>query len=188
MLASNRDRPPLSSLSVHRHARRRHDIWHVGQLFIQLGLALAVGNSGTATLVRPELRRSHGANLSNRVGGKPEESGSGAGDGERSMYRIPPKLPLLGCALGVFGSTAFAADADHGKTIVNRWCSSCHLVQRDQRLASDQAPPFATLAKIPDFNANKLAFLLLSPHPNMPSLSLSRAEIADIADYIATLK
>jgi hypothetical protein len=40
---------------------------------------------------------------------------------------------------------------------------------------------------MPDLDANKLAFLLLSPHPNMPSLSLSRAEIEDIADYIATL-
>jgi hypothetical protein len=41
---------------------------------------------------------------------------------------------------------------------------------------------------MPDLDANKLAFLLLSPHRNMPSLSLSRAEIEDIADYIATLK
>jgi mono/diheme cytochrome c family protein len=106
----------------------------------------------------------------------------------RALDRISRKLLLLGCALGVLGSTAFAADADNGKTLVNLWCSSCHLVQRDQRLATDQAPPFASLAKMPDLDANKLAFLLLSPHPNMPSLSLSRAEIADIADYIATLK
>jgi hypothetical protein len=41
---------------------------------------------------------------------------------------------------------------------------------------------------MPDFGASKLAFLLLKPHPNMPSLSLSRTEIADIADYVATLK
>ena len=61
-------------------------------------------------------------------------------------------------------------------------------VQRDQKLATDQAPPFASLAKMPDFNANRLASLLLKPHPNMPTLSLSRAEIADIAEYIATLK
>jgi mono/diheme cytochrome c family protein len=96
---------------------------------------------------------------------------------------------LLICAFGViFGSTAYAADADNGKTLANRWCSSCHVVQRDQKLATDQAPPFASLAKMPDFNANRLASLLLKPHPNMPTLSLSRAEIADIAEYIATLK
>ena len=106
----------------------------------------------------------------------------------RALDLISRNLLLLGCALGGLGSTAFAADADNGKTLVIRWCSSCHLVQRDQRVASDQAPPFASLAKMPNLDANKLAFLLLSPHPNMPSLSLSRAEIADIADYIATLK
>jgi cytochrome c2 len=44
---------------------------------------------------------------------------------------------LLICAFGViFGSTAYAADADNGKTLANRWCSSCHVVQRDQKLAT----------------------------------------------------
>jgi hypothetical protein len=61
-------------------------------------------------------------------------------------------------------------------------------VAHDQKLAIDQAPPFASLEKMPGFDASKLAFLLLKPHPNMSSLSLSRAEIANIADYIATLK
>jgi mono/diheme cytochrome c family protein len=87
------------------------------------------------------------------------------------------------------GSTAsLAADAENGKALANRWCSSCHLVDRDQKRATDQAPPFASIAKMPDFDANKLAFLLLKPHPNMPILSLGRTEIANIADYIATFK
>jgi mono/diheme cytochrome c family protein len=94
------------------------------------------------------------------------------------------------CALNIaFGPTALlAADAEEGKTLAARWCSSCHVVEGDQTLAVDQAPPFASLARMPDFSANKLAFLLLKPHPNMPTLSLSGAEIANIAGYIATLK
>lgn len=107
------------------------------------------------------------------------------------MLRVWDRLlcKLFICAFGVIlGSTAFAADADNGKTLANRWCSSCHVVQRDQKLATDQAPPFESLAKTPAFDAKKLAFLLLKPHPNMPSLSLSRAETADIAEYILTLK
>jgi hypothetical protein len=47
---------------------------------------------------------------------------------------------------------------------------------------------FASLAAMPNFNSNKPAFLMLEPRPDMPSLSLSRAEIADIADFVATLK
>ncbi len=97
---------------------------------------------------------------------------------------------LVGCyAVGVvLGSSALAADADNGKTLANRWCSSCHVVDNEQKLATDQAPSFASLARLPAFDANKLAFLLLKPHPNMPTLSLSRADIADIAEYIATQK
>jgi mono/diheme cytochrome c family protein len=108
----------------------------------------------------------------------------------KSLRRTLRKLLLVGCcAACTFGSTtSFAADADNGKALANRWCSSCHIVAYDQKLANDQAPPFASLAKTPGFDANKLAFFLLSPHPNMPSLSLSRADAADIADYIATLK
>src|SRR5262245_16195123 len=103
------------------------------------------------------------------------DDGPGDGDGDGLMLRVLESL-ILGCALGAsLGSTAFAVDAESGKTLANRWCSDCHVVQRDQRLATDQAPPFASLAKMPDFNANKLAFLLLKPHPNMPTLSLSRA-------------
>jgi len=51
-----------------------------------------------------------------------------------------------------------------------------------------QAPPFSYVGKTPEFDENKLAFLLLLPHPNMPSVSLNRAEVADLADYIRSLK
>jgi len=81
-----------------------------------------------------------------------------------------------------------SADAENGKTLAMQWCSECHVVQQSQKTATDKAPPFASLAKVSDFNANKLALLLLKPHPNMPSLSLSRTEIADIAEYSATMK
>jgi mono/diheme cytochrome c family protein len=107
------------------------------------------------------------------------------------MRKVRIARPLLAacCAFSVvFGSSAFAANADNGKTLANRWCSGCHVVEHGQTLATDQAPPFATLAGMPAFDAGKLALLLLKPHPNMPALSLSRTEIADIAAYIATLK
>jgi mono/diheme cytochrome c family protein len=83
---------------------------------------------------------------------------------------------------------AAAADALHGKDIATRWCASCHLVERGQTSASDQAPPFASIAKTPDFDQTRLAFLLLLPHPNMPKMSLNRAEVADLTDYIRSLK
>lgn len=90
-------------------------------------------------------------------------------------------------ALAILAQPALA-DPQHGKDIAKRWCASCHLVESGQTGATDQAPPFSQIAGTPDFDRNKLAFLLLTPHPNMPSLSLDRTEISDLADYIRSLK
>ena len=98
------------------------------------------------------------------------------------------RLLFVGICAVAIATPSFAADADHGKEIAKRWCASCHLVERSQTSATDQAPPFTYLARMPDFDENKLAFLLLLPHPSMPQVSLNRAEVADMADYIRTLK
>jgi mono/diheme cytochrome c family protein len=100
------------------------------------------------------------------------------------------RMSLGCCAFSILlGSHAsFAADANNGKALADRWCSSCHVVDHEQKLATDQAPPFASIARIPNFDANRLTFLLLKPHPSMPKLELSRVEALDLADYIATLK
>jgi mono/diheme cytochrome c family protein len=83
---------------------------------------------------------------------------------------------------------ASAADPHNGKDIATRWCASCHLVEKGQSNATDQAPPFSFLARTPGFDQNKLAALLLMPHPNMPQVSLNRAKVADLADHIRSLK
>jgi mono/diheme cytochrome c family protein len=81
-----------------------------------------------------------------------------------------------------------AADADNGSRLAHRWCEACHVVSATQRRAStDQAPPFATIARRRGFDAAKIALFLLDPHPKMPDMSLTRAEAADLAAYIASL-
>jgi mono/diheme cytochrome c family protein len=96
----------------------------------------------------------------------------------------------IGCFafLVAVATSAFAADADHGLTLAKRWCAACHLVEPAQKAATTEAPPFASIAKRPDFDAAKVAFFLLDPHPKMPNMQLSRNETSDIAAYIATLK
>jgi len=49
------------------------------------------------------------------------------------------------------------------------------------------SPPFETIARRSSFNADMLAYLILSPHPRM-NMTLSRSEAEDIAAYIATLR
>jgi len=106
-----------------------------------------------------------------------------------ALDRILRKLLLVVCFTVVGPSLSFAADANEGKAIAERWCTGCHVVESEQKSpVTDQAPPFTSIARRPDFGANKLALLLLEPHPNMPKLSLSRAEVANLAEYILTLK
>jgi mono/diheme cytochrome c family protein len=97
------------------------------------------------------------------------------------------KTLLLTALIAAAVDAAFAADPNHGKTIVGRWCAECHMVAAGQK-ASTEAPPFSSLATRPGFDEAKVAFFLLDPHPKMPNMQLSRAEVADIAAYIATLK
>lgn len=111
----------------------------------------------------------------------------------KRLYRVGYSVVLVaGLAAPAATTPSFAADPapkpDHGQTLVQRWCVACHLVGTDQKGASTDAPPFASIAKRPDFGAAKVAFFLLDPHPKMPNFPLSRNEAADLAAYIGSLR
>lgn len=96
--------------------------------------------------------------------------------------------PLIAAVI-VATTSAFGADANNGERLALRWCAACHVVSATQRQSTtDQAPPFAAIARTPGFDAAKVALFLLDPHPKMPDMSLSRKEAGDLAAYIATLK
>jgi mono/diheme cytochrome c family protein len=80
-------------------------------------------------------------------------------------------------------TSASAADARKGETLAKRWCATCHVVAADQQVGTTQSPAFATIARNP-----MLAFFLLTPHPRMPDMNLSRSEAADLAAYIMMQK
>ena len=85
------------------------------------------------------------------------------------------------------GSSAFAADAAQGEKLARRWCAACHVVANDQTKGTDNVPTFAAIAKIPGFDAQKIARFLRDPHPKMPDMQLSNPESADLAAYIVSL-
>jgi mono/diheme cytochrome c family protein len=97
-------------------------------------------------------------------------------------------LVSLVLTVGLPAPGVMAADADHGAVLAKRWCASCHVIDGEQKQASVDVPPFATIARGSDFNAAKLAFFLLDPHPKMPNFPLSRNEAVDIAAYIGSLR
>jgi hypothetical protein len=79
---------------------------------------------------------------------------------------------------------AFGAGPKNGQRLAHRWCEACHVVvvsATQRRSTTDQAPPFASIAKTPGFDAAKIALFLLDPHPKMPDMGLSRKEAEDLA-------
>ena len=103
------------------------------------------------------------------------------------MFRPFAGLLTL-AAMMAFSPMAIAADAAQGQVLAKRWCATCHVVASDQQNGSTQAPPFSAIADRPSFDAAKVALFLLDPHPKMPSMTLTRAEAADLAAYIAAQK
>jgi mono/diheme cytochrome c family protein len=107
------------------------------------------------------------------------------------MYKTPSialaAMLLLTCRALAADETN-PGDAAYGRGLAIRWCSSCHQVTADQQRSKPGAPPFATIAQSPGFNADRLARVILSPHPDMAKLGLSQRAVEDIAAYILSLK
>jgi mono/diheme cytochrome c family protein len=95
---------------------------------------------------------------------------------------------LAAVAFGLQLQSALAADAVQGEQLALRWCAGCHSVTPDGSRTADVPPPFSNIAQRPNFDANRLAFFLLNPHPVMPNMGLSRSEATDLAAYIASLR
>ncbi len=103
------------------------------------------------------------------------------------MNRTITALSVL-IATSVLAEGALAADANKGETLAKRWCATCHIVASNQQRGTTQSPPFSAIAGKPGFNETALAYFLLTPHPRMPDMNLSRSEAADIVAYIKTQK
>jgi mono/diheme cytochrome c family protein len=103
----------------------------------------------------------------------------------KQMNRL---LYLTVAAMASAIGPALAGDPIYGERLARRWCAACHVVSEKQTGTVTEAPPFAVVARRPDFSERTVAFFLLDPHPKMPNMSLTRAEASDLAAYIATLK
>ena len=97
----------------------------------------------------------------------------------------------LACAFAVIfvPSLAAAQDAQQGREIAQRWCSSCHVVERTATAASaDGLPTFPTIAAKSDLSADHLRAAMNPQHSRMPDLALSKRQQDDLIAYIYSLR
>lgn len=104
-----------------------------------------------------------------------------------SIFGFIGGLALLAMAGPCFGQ-GLAGNAERGEQLAERWCSTCHIVSERQEHATTDAPPFRSIAKRSPEATDALAAFLMDPHPPMPDLSLTRAEIRDLLAYITSLR
>jgi mono/diheme cytochrome c family protein len=81
------------------------------------------------------------------------------------------------------------ADAQRGHELAARLCANCHVIDRQTSspIRAD-VPSFATIANRPGASAEHLAGRIIIPHPAMPGVPLTTAEIRDLVAYIVSLK
>ena len=108
----------------------------------------------------------------------------------RELRRRVALLALAATLVHLFSlGASTASDVTAGRSLAERWCSSCHVVDpTQQRGTSIGAPPFSAIAQMSSTTAMSLRAFLTTSHPPMPDLHLTRDEIDDVSAYILSLK
>jgi mono/diheme cytochrome c family protein len=80
-------------------------------------------------------------------------------------------------------------DPEHGKTLAESLCSNCHLVGAgNQEHVNADVPSFREIANLQgQTTGDIIAHIILPKHP-MPEIPLTKAELADLAAYIMSLR
>jgi len=91
-------------------------------------------------------------------------------------------------ALFVIAAAAAQADPTAGAQLAQRWCVSCHVLSGNPAGPVPQGPPSFPAIAHSGMTVDQLRTFLTRPHGGMPDLSLSRAEIDDLIQYIQTFR
>jgi mono/diheme cytochrome c family protein len=104
------------------------------------------------------------------------------------MLRQAFRIALIGLLAAISAGGNARADPKEGGRLARQWCSGCHIVAANQAGAVPQGPPsFLSLARS-GMTVAQLRTFLSHPHPPMPDLALTRAEIDNLIDYIQSLR
>lgn len=103
----------------------------------------------------------------------------------RSAHRDIVALVAFLAALSSLPVGARAQDATNGRRVAERWCASCHATQTR---GSDAAPSFERIAATPAGQPERMRRFLAEPHPPMPPMQLSHADVEDLIAYVASLR
>jgi mono/diheme cytochrome c family protein len=91
-------------------------------------------------------------------------------------------------ATGCFAQ-GVAGNRQKGHELSARLCANCHLVNSTPSAPEfTDVPRFAVIAGRPDATPERIAGRKIIPHPAMPGVSLTAAEIRDIVAHTTSLR
>lgn len=78
-------------------------------------------------------------------------------------------------------------DAETGLKLARVMCANCHMVEHGAATALADVPPFMEIARRPGRTPDYIQTYVMSPHPPMPTLQLTRWDLENLAAYIVSL-
>ena len=79
-------------------------------------------------------------------------------------------------------------DPVHGKVLAESLCTNCHLVSSGQEHVNADVPSFHEIGNMEGQTAGDIAAHIILPKHPMPQIPLTKAELADLAAYILSLR
>jgi mono/diheme cytochrome c family protein len=82
-----------------------------------------------------------------------------------------------------------APNSQHGKELAARLCSNCHLVgNAEQQQANADVPSFHEIGNKEGQSAGAIMERIMLPRHPMPTIPLTKSELADLSAYILSLR
>jgi mono/diheme cytochrome c family protein len=98
-------------------------------------------------------------------------------------------LLLLSVPLALAGVTS-QPDPVQGEVLAEKLCTNCHLVgsAQQQQPANADVPSFPEIANLEGQTAGAITARIMLPKHPMPTIPLTKDELADLAAYILSLR
>ena len=81
------------------------------------------------------------------------------------------------------------SDPGRGRELAESLCTTCHVVDASQEnVAKSDISSFYSIANKADQSQERLAAAIIFPHPAMPNVSFTNAELRDVIAYIMSLR
>jgi mono/diheme cytochrome c family protein len=107
---------------------------------------------------------------------------------KNAMTAAAAASAFLFCA-SALGHAQGRGDPQRGHELSVRLCANCHAIARnDSGPVLGDVPGFPAIADRSGLTPEQIAGRIIIPHPAMPGVSLTAAEIRDIVSYITSLR